>query len=681
MNTIDFETRSKVSVKDVGAYEYARHPSTDVLCLAYLLDGGDEVDLWHPAFRDQTPLVGKTKRERDAPPWDLLESLAPEELFYAVTAGKLFEAHNAFFERCVWHFVMVVKYGWPPVQPEQWRCSAAKAAAYALPRKLEKVAEALGLAQRKDMEGHRLMLRLTKPRKRTKGDPDSMWHQKTDDLLRVFDYCKQDVRTEHAVSRSLRELPNQEIEIWQLDQEMNWGGMQCDLDMARAALEIADQARTEAAREMSQITGGQVTKMTQRPKFVAWLKEEGLNTDSVAADVVDAYLEDEGLGEHLHRALYLWRRTAKSSVKKYDAIVARISDDGRCRELLMYHGASTGRWAGRGIQPHNFPRGYAAARMHAACEDILHADFGMMKLLWGEDEVMDVLSNALRGTLVPAPGKDLMVADYSAIEARGTFWSAGHRAGLKVFEEFDAGRGPDVYCWQAKKIYGRPIAKKDPERQHGKVVILGCGYQMGGPKLASYAAGMGIEITEERGAELVAAYREENWPVVEFWKNIQNAAIEAVGRRGRGPGVQCGRFKFKVLGRFLHCRLPNGRFLSYLDPEIHMVRAPWGEMRPQVTFMGMNTHTHQWERCSTYGGKLTENVVQALCRDLMAEAMLRLRDTIYTPVLTVHDEIIAEVDEGEGSVAEFEAIMTEQPEWAAGFPIAAGGWRGKRFRK
>lgn len=699
MITIDFETRSEVNLKKVGTYEYARHPSTDVLCLAWVRGDEDNVELWHPGFLDQTPLVGKTKAERNPGlASHILGMRTPKALMNHISNGELVEAHNAFFERCIWHFVMVEKYGWPHVNPEQWRCSAAKAAAYALPRKLEDAAVALGVSEQKDMEGHRLMLKMSKPRKPTKGDPDSKWHQKRDDLLHLFDYCKQDVRTERALSRQLRELPPQEIELWQLDQEMNLRGMCCDRKMAEAAVNIAAQAREEAGNELALITGGDVLTTTQRPQFVSWLNSEGVEGKSVAADVVDEHLQrhvrekDEGVSttieEHVYRALFLWRRSSKTSIKKYDSMLTRIGVDDRIRDLLMYWGASTGRWSGRGIQPHNFPRN-TPDDMDTIIDDILGGSFEHLKILYGEDAVMDILSSVLRGALISAPGHDLVVADYSAIEARGTFWIAGHRAGLKVFEEFDAGRGPDIYCWQAEKIHGRPIGKKDPERQDGKVVILGCGYQMGGPKLVTYAAGMKIALTEERATELVNAYREENWPVKQFWTDIQRAAHEAVRRGSGGDAVRCGRLRFKKLGRFLHCRLPNGRLLSYLDPKIRMVERTFNEGKeneitklvPQLTFMGMDTYTHKWKRCSTYGGKLTENVVQALCRDIMAEAMLRLRGTVYVPVLTVHDEILSEVPEGSGDLGEFKAIMAEQPEWADDFPIEAAGWRGKRFRK
>jgi DNA polymerase len=546
---------------------------------------------------------------------------------------------------------------------------------------LEKAAAALGLSEEKDMAGHKLMMKLTKPRKPTKADPDSKWHQKREDLERVFDYCKQDVLVEALLSEQLRELPPQELELWQLDQEMNYGGIRCDRELAESALRIADEARAAASEELDILTGGQVTKTTARPSFVAWLNAAGCETESTAADTIDELLTQD-LDPTIERALTIWRRSNKTSTKKYQAILNRMgADDDRVRDTVMYWGASTGRWSGRGIQPHNFPRGHGRAWTHRACLDILTYHFEELKLLYGEDGVLDMLADALRGAIVPTPGHEFVVADYSAIEARGTFWISGHKNGLAVFEAYDRGEGPDIYCWQAEQIFNETISKKDPRRQGGKVVILGCGYQMGWEKLITYAAGMKVQLGGEEAKRLVDAYRDTNWPVVEFWKDINASAMEAVRRRGRGGAVRHGRLAWQVLGRFLHCRLPNGRLLSYLDPKIELVKAPWGDHLPALTFMGVNTYTHQWTRCSTYGGKLTENVVQALCRDIMAEAMLRLRGTEYRPVLTVHDEIVSEVVAGEGDVKEFQGIMAAQPEWADGFPIEADGWRDVRFHK
>jgi DNA polymerase len=357
---------------------------------------------------------------------------------------------------------------------------------------------------------------------------------------------------------------------------------------------------------------------------------------------------------------------------------------------MRYHAASTGRWGGQGIQPHNYPRKCPKDRkgldepgeaMERACQRVLTGDYELMCMLYGRDNIMSLLSSVLRGTITAAPGHELLASDYSSIEARGTFWVSGHTEGLEVFRRIDAGEmpGQDIYTWQASKIHGRTIYKEDDqERQDGKVVVLGCGYQMGGPKLSSYAAKMGVEISEERGAELVAAYRETNWPVKNFWYDQQKAAIAAVRKPGRV--VRHGRISWKVHGRFLHCRLPSGRLLSYFDPRVEIVETDWGK-RPQIQFWGVDTNTRQWCLTSTYGGKLTENIVQALCRDIMAEAMIRVEAAGYPIILTVHDEIISEVRKGFGSLEEFNALLSQRPKWADGFPITADGWRSKRYRK
>ena len=281
--------------------------------------------------------------------------------------------------------------------------------------------------------------------------------------------------------------------------------------------------------------------------------------------------------------------------------------------------------------------------MERACQRVLSGDYELLCMIYGRDNIMQLLSSVLRGTITPAPGNELIASDYSAIEARGTFWVTGHTEGLKAFELIDSGAmpGQDIYTWQASEIHGRTIYKSDDqERQDGKVVILGCGYQMGGPKLASYAAKMGVELTEDRAAELVKADREKNWPVVDFWYKTNNAAIRAI--RNKGTLVKQDHIAWGFRGRFLHCRLPSGRLLSYLGPKVVVVDTDWGK-RPEIQFWGVDTYTRQWIRTSTYGGKLTENVVQALCRDIMAEAMVRAEKEGYPIILTAHDEIVAEV--------------------------------------
>ena len=722
----DFETRSEAELKRCGTYVYASHPSTEALCFAFAFDDRDDVYLWHPAF----PAAGLEERR---PP-----ELA--ELFERLALGEEFEAHNAMFERCVWQFVMQRLHGWPPIDGSQWRCSAALAASYALPRRLEDVARVLGVREQKDAAaGSRLIPRLSKPRKPTKADPRSKWSEKRDDLLRLFEYCRQDVRAEKAVSRSLRPLPPSELEVWQLDQKVNLRGVYCDREMVRAAIAHACEEQKAAAEEVRTITRGAVSGTTKREELLAWVKTEGFLLDNTQASTIDQALERGSLvsydplletcgdyvclPEHVARVLELWRRTNRTSTKKYQAMLERVSEDGRIRDLLRYHGASTGRWAGQGIQPQNFPR-ETPDDMDEAARDITTRDREYLRFLYGD--VMDLLSGGLRGALCAPEGRELVAADYAAIEARGTFWLAGDDESLEVFRKYDRGQGPAIYAVQAGEIYGidaAQVRKGSIEYQTGKQAILGLGYQMGVSKFVATCAGYGIVIpldarevlvdaghrerververdhrsSEARAAalrklkaelcpgtvtaeEVVQAYREGHPKVPELWRDIEAAAIEATRR---GPGakpVPCGPTSWAVRGRFLHCRLPSGRRLSYAAPRVVAEQTRWG-IRPKLKFWGVNSYTRKWEEQATYGGKLVENVVQALCRDLMAEAMKRVEAAGYEVVLSVHDELVAEVPEGFGSVEEFESLMAEVPPWAKGMPIAAEGWRGRRYRK
>lgn len=681
---IDFETRATADLKKVGTFEYAKHPATEMLCLAYTFDDDPRVWLWHPAFTDQTPLVGKTKAERARPGRDIPRSPDPVNLFERIAAGDEVEAHNVFFERCIWHFLCVQGMGWPKIRFPQWRCSAAKAASYALPRKLEQLTgnQGLRLVEQKDMVGHRVMQKLTRPRKPTKADPDSPWHQTRADLLTVFRYCVQDVRAERAASKRLRELPPEELRTWQLDQTINAKGIYLDRDLAEAALATADDYRAQAGERLAVLTGGKVKKTTQRVALIEWLETQGVHTDSLAKDVTTQLLKDLPEGP-AREAIHLYAQAGKTSVKKYAAMLDRVSDDGRIRDGLMYHGASTGRWAGKGAQPHNLPRN-CPKDIDALCEAIKR---GESLEPWGEP--MEALSRALRGSFIAAPGKEFVSADFSAIEARGTFWIADHEKGLETFRKIDAGEFPnqDIYTWTASEILGRLITKDDDEERQvwGKVPTLACGYQGGVNAIWNFAPDMDEDVAER----VVQLYREKHYPVKDFWYAAEKAAIQAV--KFPGKVVEQGRWlKWRVHGKFLFCRLPSGRCLSYYQPRLKMVKVKprptkknpcpepfeklglrfWGEWKPK-----------RWGWCGTYGGKLTENIVQALCRDIMRDSMHRCEAAGYPTVLTVHDEQVAEVPAGFGDLDEYCQLMAQTPEWAPGFPVAAEGWRGTRYRK
>lgn len=681
--TIDFETKSKADLRKVGAHVYSCDPSTEIICLAYSIDG-ERVPLWKPGL----PL--------------------PTELFEWIAQGAEVEAWNSYFERQIYSNICVARLGWPAIRDEQWRCALAKAASYALPKKLEKAAIALGTKNRKDALGHRVMLKCSRPRKPTKNNP-SIWHEKPEDLATIYSYCIDDVKTEHEISSMLRELPDSELELWRLDQQINLRGIGVDRELAKRAIELGKQAEQAVNAELAELTDGAVRKTGDRIAFRGWLKTRGveppkkLNADKTEIETTESKglvkLLSAGIADATaKRAVELWVKANKSSVKKYRAMIQRASEDGRVRETLQYHAASTGRWGGRGIQPQNFPRPPKdLKKTDQLCEDILEQDYDGLALLYGPDRVLEVLSAALRGALVAGPGKVLQAADFSAIETRGAAWVAQDKQLLALFRRLDADPDSpeDVYTYQASELLHRKITKADDyERQTwGKVPVLCCIFGGSGPAVVKYADGMGLAIPLETAVEIVAAWRKARAPIVKCWKACEAAALEAVRRKFLKERLveQPPFLKWKCSGRFLHCRLPNGRLLSYLDPEIEQRVIPWvdpktGEKKPfkkdTLTFMGEDTYSKRWKRCSTHSSKLFENIVQAICRDLLADAMKRVEKAGYPVVLSVHDEPVSELHPDFGSNEEFVRLMSETEPWAEGFPVAvSGAWRAKRYGK
>ena len=723
--TIDFETRSAFDLIRGGSWAYAEHESTEIMCLAVMMPDGSEF-IWHPEYES----VGLEEQG-----WNELA-----DFFAYVQRGGLIEAHNVQFERAIWTYVGTKRLGWPYVKGEQWRCSAALAATHAIPRSLAGAADALGLPQIKDDKGARVMKKISKPRLPVKVDlsyiaqqlwgdasrwqevakpkdmwvlkqlyrhlpgVDSMspWHENADDLQMLFDYCQQDVRTEKALSERLGALDPDELALWQLDQNMNARGVQIDMELVDQAMTLADICAEESNTRLATITHGAVRTCNQRDAFLEWINGRGgPRLKDTQKATIEKAVKNPKWDPEAREALQLRLDQAKSSVKKYPAMKKVSNSDGRARGLLAYHGADTGRWAGRLIQPQNFPRGTADGPIDILCDTILSGDREEIEFLYGP--TMEALSSALRGALVAGPGYELICSDYSSIEARGTFWITGDREALKVFEQ-----GKDIYKDMATLIYGVAYDEvtKD-QRQVGKQAILGLGYQMGWEKFRDTCASYGIQMDDEMAQRVVRTYRQAHHPVRSFWYDLEKYAIEAVGSRRR---MEFGKLKlFLSDDDFFKIQLPSGRCLSYFEPRVERVVSKWQDdhmekvyeqalaekwsvekcdleglkTKNQLTFMGVNSQSKKFLRQSTYGGKLTENVVQGISRDVMAAALLRLdRTGIYSPILTVHDEVIAEVKPGEGSIEDFEHQLTILPDWASGFPVEAdGGWRGHRYRK
>ena len=684
--SIDFETRSACDLRKTGAHVYAEDPTTDVWCAAYAVDDGP-VQMWTPS------------------------QPCPAEVLDAAMGGEEISAFNASFERTIWSAILAPRYGWPLPAETQWRCTMTWALAMALPGSLENAAAAVGIELGKDMAGRRLMLQMARPRK---VEPDGVitWWDDQARRDRLYAYCAQDVEVERELRRRLLPLSPSEQRLWHLDQRINDRGVAVDADLCHAAKKVVVASTKALDEEMRAVTGGVVGSCSQVGVLTKWLRGHGLAVDSVAKDKIADLLIRDDLPEPARRALELRQEAAKTSTAKIDAFLTRRSADGRMRGNLQFHGASTGRWAGRGAQLQNLPRPSTEStdEILAMVDALSTGDADLVGMLY--QRPLSVVSDCLRGMICAGPGNTLYSADFSAIEARGLAWLAGQQDVLQTFRD-----GVDIYNHAASGIFGRPIDRKKQliEGAVGKVSTLALGYEGGVGAFLTMAKTYGLKIGdhfdaiwgqaapqhiaaaeaafEQRGkgtgvaartwlaAEVVkVAWRAANMQTVQLWRDLRDAAIDAVENPGETFGA--GRYiGYRKVGSFLWCRLPSGRVLCYPYAEIIQKPTPWGSKAEAIRYKCVDQFTRKWEWKDFYGGLAAENVTSAVCRDIMAEAMVRVEDAGYPVVLTVHDEIVSERELGGGSLDEFVSLMSVVPQWATGFPIKAAGWDGPRYKK
>ena len=659
--SIDFETRGTLELKRCGVYPYAVHRDTAVWCFGYAFDDG-EPQLWHPAL-----------------PF-------PAEVAAHILAGGECRAWNAQFERVMWRDCLTRQVPGVPVPAlEQWHCTMAEAYAMALPGKLDTAAAVLKLRQQKDMTGNRLMLQLCRPRRFDEaGNP--VWWDTPEKLQRMYAYCLQDVRVEREAAAKMHRLGERERVIYLEDQRINDRGVHLDHALATAAREAA-RAETERQNALlAEATDGGVGQVTKVAKLKAWLATQNLTVGSLdKAALRDLLAPGSVLSEPVRQALTARQEAAKSSVAKIDAMLDCVGHDGQMRGLLQYHGASTGRWAGRLVQPQNFPRALEIKNIDELIPEVLagtlasalhHPHRGDPDYSQGPG-MMSVIAAMLRAMIIARPGKTLLCADFASIEARVLAWWAGAEGMLQQFRE-----GKPIYREMAAVIFQKPleeIPKGCPEYVIGKNTVLGCGFGMGAEKfVAQVFKDMGVVVPPETATRAVEAYRGTYAEVPTLWRAANHAAIEAVNHPGEVISV--GPVKFTKRGGYLVIWLPAKRGLFYAAPKVVDRMTPWGEMRPAVEFSGMSSYTHHWERQHLYGGLVVENAVQAMARDLLADAMLRIEARGRPVVLTVHDEVVAEGEESD-DLEEYLRLMREVPAWAAGCPIGAEGWKGVRYRK
>ena len=646
MITLDFETRSDVDLRKVGASKYARHPSTYPMCVAIAVDD-------RPVVLYDYYLGG---------PFE-----CPPEIVEAVERGDKFHAHNAAFEYEIYRHVCSARWGWPAIPSRLWICSAAACGAAAVPRSLDQACVALGIGGGKDKDGRAAMMQLTKPRRPSKSNPDKYFEDPSK-YEAMFAYCIKDVELERELERRIPPLSRDEQELWQIDQRINRRGIPLDIETIEAAIRLDAQFKARCERELETITDGEVKTGRQVAKMLEWLVGQGCNLSSLAKDSVEDALARRGLDRDVLRVLELRQALSRSSTAKLQAMLDRADTDGRVRGVHMFHGANTGRWAGRGIQTQNLPQGSIKAEQIEDVVEAIHAgdvsEFG---------EVPEVLSSMIRPMIKAPEGSTFVVVDFSAIEARVLAWLAGARGILNVFY----GHGK-LYEYLATQVHGgsvEDIEKGSSERALGKVIGLALGYGMGVNTFADTCEKWGLEVPRETVELAHSAFRENNPEIPRFWRSLDAAASWAV----RDPGSvhragAKGNVAYEVVGEWLECTLPNGRKIRYYSPRLQR-----GEYGLELTYMTVDSVTRAWVRAKTYGGKLCENVVQGVARDALADAIYRLEYAGFGVVMHVHDEVVIETQRP--NLAKIERIILDSEPWLEGCPLGVDGFIATRYRK
>lgn len=704
---LDLETYSECDLKSAGTHAYAAHPSTEIIVAQWAIDDGE------PQVWDCTDPDGYID-----------EALTYKLLDPSVTVV----AHNSMFDRTL------LRHCWGiDVPVERWQDTMVKAMAHGLPGSLDKIGQIVGLEadQAKDKRGRELIQLFCKPRPKGHTLRRATRETHPKEWAEFLEYSRQDIVAMRAIDARLPSwnyrAGHPELGLWHLDQRINDRGVAVDAPLAVAAIDAVAIEQKRLKAEVVEATDGLVSSASKRDQLLAFIcAEYGVDLPDMKADTLRRRVEDPTLPDGVRLLLSLRLESTKTSTAKYKALVNATSEDGRLRNTLQFAGAQrTARWAGRIFQPQNMPRpdlNRVADHFQVSfkeAEDLLedYLEQGIEALKGGYadvvfDNVIGLTANAVRGCIVAPPGKKLVIADLSNIEGRGLAFLAGERWKLKAFADFDAGVGEDLY----KVAYGRsfnidPKEATGQKRQIGKVMELGLGYEGGVAAFLTFAAVYNMDLDDlakavwsTASAEaldnakgmwswaqkkkrtlglpmdiyvacevLKAAWREAHAATKALWA----AADEAVRLAIKNPGetFPIGQhLKARRDGAWLRIRLPSGRYLCYINPDV--------DADGQITYFGVNQYTRQWTRIKTYGGKLVENATQAFARDVLAANMPLIEACGYEIVLSVHDELLTETpDNDDFTVDALAKMMSRAPPWAKGLPLAAAGFECTRYRK
>lgn len=658
--SVDIETYSSVKIGESGLYKYVQSPDFSILLFAYSIDGGE------------VQILDLTKEEL---PQKIIEAL--------MDSSYVKHAYNAAFE---WYCLSKHLKLTDSILKEwlsQWRCTMLHGQYCGYTAGLDATGKAIGLPQDKQKLSIGKALIKTfctpcNPSKANGGRTRTLAEHEPEKWELFKTYCVQDVVTEMEIEKRLSMFPVPETvqKQWELDIIQNARGVAIDTELINGALYCYERVTAEFIAEARDITG--LDNPNSVIQLKSWIsKETGQTVPDLSKDTVSDMLEAE-LKNNVRRVLELRQEMGKTSVKKYTAMMNAVCSDGRLRGMLQFYGANrTGRWAGRLVQVQNLPRTYLHdEQLDLARKLTKERNINGLKITFGS--VPDTLSQLVRTAFVPENGKVFIDADFSAIEARVIAWLAGEEWVLNVFRTHGK-----IYEAAASQMFGVPIeniAKGRPEyslRQKGKVATLALGYQGGTGSLISMGA-LKMGLAEDELPDIVGRWRNANPSIVRCWRALESAAIQAietgapVGTRGL---IFTRRADINHNQDFLTITLPSGRNLFYVKPHIGLNQ--WGNK--SIHYFGMNQTTKKWESVDTYGGKLTENVVQAIARDCLAYNMEKLEKQGFKIVFHIHDEVVIEADEDR--LEEVCAIMGEPVPFAPGLPMAADGWTGAYFTK
>ena len=692
----DCETFSECDLKAHGTHRYAEHPSTEITVVQFALDDGDPIVISEPSRFIHGQSMGR---------YECMLMAALEDPNVTVIA------HNSMFDRTL------LRHCWGiDVPVTRWQDTMIKAMAHGLPGSLDKIGQIVGLDadQAKDKRGRELIQLFCKPRPKNSTLRRATHETHPEQWAEFLEYSRQDIVAMRAIHAKLPEWNyrpgHPELMLWHLDQRINDRGVAVDVDLAHAAIAAVAQEQARLKAEVQEATAGLVQNASKRDQLLAFiLTEHGVSLPDLKADTLRRRLEDPELPEGVKLLLSIRLEATKTSTAKYKALVKATSSDGRLRNVLQFAGAlRTARWAGRIFQPQNMPRpdmdqddiDEGIDALKAGCADLFFRD------------VMRLTANAVRGCIVAAPKQKLVVADLSNIEGRGLAYLAGERWKLKAFAEFDRGIGADLYKLAYARSFGvDPASVEKWQRQIGKVMELGLGYEGGVAAFLTFAAVYNMDLDElakavyaTAGNEamenalgmwqwakkqkrtlglpeqtyvsceiLKRAWRDAHPMTCALWKAAGDSVRAAIANPGQTFPIGQ-RLKARRDGAWLRIRLPSGRYLCYINPQV----ADDG----QISYFGVNQYTRQWGQIKTYGGKLVENCTQAFARDILAYNMPAIERAGYPIVLSVHDELLTETpDESKYNADELGELMSKAPAWAEGIPLAAAGFETYRYRK